>query len=68
MKFHIKKLNDNTITLMTESGYVLAYFSSVLEALSVCDEWYFANDREHKYEVVIDAEPEVVEYQELYAA
>jgi hypothetical protein len=51
MKFYIRKWNEVTSVLMTEMGYVLAYFSSTEEALKVCDEWYKFNDAEKKQEV-----------------
>lgn len=53
MKFYIREWSENTIVLMTESGHVLSYFSSVSEALNVCDEWYNSNINEQKYEVMI---------------
>jgi hypothetical protein len=68
MKFYIKQCNESTITLMTEAGYVLAYFSSVYEALVACEEWYFANAKEYKYEVMIDNKSRTIENQALYAA
>lgn len=51
MKFYIRKWNEVTSVLMTEMGYVLAYFSSTEEALKACDEWYKFNDAEKKQEV-----------------
>ena len=41
MKFYINEMNDHTVTLMSEAGYVLAYFPSFLEALAACENWYF---------------------------
>lgn len=53
MKFCIREWSNDTIVLMTESGHVLAYFVSIAEALSVCDEWYRSNRSEKKYEVMV---------------
>ena len=51
MKFYIKEMNDYTVTLMTEAGHVLAYFPSVIEALSACEEWYMVNRDAPDHEV-----------------
>ena len=53
MKFYIKEWVDETATLMTEMGYVLAYFSLISDAQTACDEWYFVNHGEQKHEVKI---------------
>ena len=53
MKFYIKQMNDHTVTLMTEAGHVLAYFPSVIEALSACDEWYTVNRDAPAYDIKV---------------
>jgi hypothetical protein len=46
MQFYIKKWSDRTVALMTATGQVLAYFPSILEAITACKEWYMFNDIE----------------------
>ena len=53
MKFYIREWSESTVVLMTESGHVLSYFTSISEALNVCDDWYRSNDNEQKYEVMV---------------
>ena len=53
MKFFIREWSKNTVVLMTEGGHVLSYFSSVVEALDACSEWYDINQSEEKYEVMV---------------
>ena len=53
MKFYIREWSEKTIVLMTESGNVLAYFTSIGEALNACADWYNANKNEQKYEVFV---------------
>lgn len=53
MRFFIREWNESTIVLMTEMGHVLAYFSSTLEALKACEEWYKFNDVEQKQSVTV---------------
>lgn len=53
MKFFIREWNESTIVLMTEMGHVLAYFSSTIEALKACDEWYKMNGVEEKPPVTV---------------
>jgi len=53
MKFFIREWSDNTIVLMTETGHVLSYFSTINEALHACSEWYDVNLGEKKYEVTV---------------
>ena len=53
MKFYIREWSDSTIVLMTESGHVLSYFSSIKDALNACSEWYDVNVSEKKYEVTV---------------
>ena len=53
MRFYIREWSENTIVLMTETGHVLSYFTSIAEALSVCDEWYRSNVKETKFEVMV---------------
>ncbi len=62
MKFHIREWSENTIVLMTESGHVLAYYLSVSEALSVCEEWYNCNQSEQKLEVMVKYKQEDSSY------
>lgn len=54
MKFFIREWNVDTIVLMTEMGHVLAYFSSTIEALQACDEWYKLNGVEHRQSVTVE--------------
>ena len=53
MKFFVREWSEGTIVLMTEMGHVLAYFSSTIEALKACDEWYKYNSIEKKQEVTV---------------
>ena len=53
MKFYIREWSDKTIVLMTESGNVLSYFTSVGEALNACEEWYCSNTGEMQHEVQV---------------
>ena len=53
MKFYIKEWADETATLMTEMGYVQAYFSSISDAKTACYEWCFANHSEQKNEIKV---------------
>lgn len=53
MKFIIKEWDNNTISLMTEAGNVLGYFPTIYSALSTCEEWYLANQKEPKHEIKI---------------
>ena len=53
MKFFIREWSDTTIVLMNESGHVLAYFSSVAEALEACSEWYNCHRSEQKFQVQV---------------
>lgn len=55
MKFIIKEWDNNTISLMTETGNVLGYFPSIFSALSTCEEWYLWNNKEPKHEVKIQS-------------
>lgn len=54
MKFYINEMNDTTVTLMTDTGHVLAYFSTILDALKACEEWYLANKSESFPEIRIN--------------
>ena len=53
MMFFIKEWNDQTVTLMTEHGNILAYFPSIVDALTACDELYMYNYNEPKHEVKV---------------
>ncbi len=53
MKFCIREWSDTTVVLMTQSGHVLAYFSSVSDALDVCSQWYDSQAGELKYSVEV---------------
>ena len=46
MNFQIKRISDCSVALMTEQGHVLAYFTTVTEALVFCEQWYQANENE----------------------
>ncbi|VAW60214.1 hypothetical protein MNBD_GAMMA08-1316 [hydrothermal vent metagenome] len=51
MKFCIREWSENSVVLMTQSGHVLAYFSSVSDALDVCSQWYGSQAGELKCNV-----------------
>lgn len=53
MKFYIREWSEQTIVLMTDSGHVLSYFSSISDALNACADWYSAHKNEQKYEVFV---------------
>lgn len=53
MKFYIREWSEQTIVLMTDSGHVLSYFSSISDALSACADWYSTHKNEQKYEVFV---------------
>lgn len=53
MKFFIREWSKKTIVLMTEAGHVLAYFSSINDALDACDQWYCKNTSEQRLNVTI---------------
>ena len=38
---------------MTEMGHVLAYFPTVFDALSACEEWYLVNDKEQRHDIKV---------------
>lgn len=54
MKFYIHEMNDQTVTLMTQEGHVLAYFPSILDALTACEEWFMANRTESYPEIKVN--------------
>ena len=53
MKFTVSQHHDTSVSLMTDMGYVLGYFSSIDEAVDICNEWYSTNSKEHKYDVKV---------------
>jgi hypothetical protein len=53
MKFFIRQWNEDTIVLMTDMGHVLAYFSSVAEAIKACEEWYKGNIDEQQQSATV---------------
>jgi len=53
MKFFIRQWSEDTIVLMTEMGHVLAYFSSVTEAINVCNDWYKHNAEERQQSITV---------------
>jgi len=65
MKFIVREWSEDTIVLMTEMGHVLAYFSSTIEALKACDEWYNYNSVEKKQEVIIQYLKPDMKYQSM---
>ncbi|MDH5766671.1 MAG: hypothetical protein OEZ38_11710 [Gammaproteobacteria bacterium] len=54
MKFTVNQHHDTSVSIMTDMGYVLGYFSSVDEAIDICNEWYSTNTKEHKFDVKIN--------------
>ena len=54
MKFTVNQHHDTSVSIMTDMGYVLGYFSSVDEAIDICNEWYSTNSKEHKFDVKIN--------------
>jgi hypothetical protein len=67
MKFYIREWSDNTIVLMTETGHVLSYFSTINDALHACSEWYDVNLSEKKYEVTVQYRKSVQAYESMPA-
>lgn len=59
MKFFIREWSENTIVLMTETGNVLSYFTSVKDALNACEELYSRDLQEGKPEINIHCRPSV---------
>lgn len=53
MRFFVNQHDKSNVSLITDMGYVLGYFSSIDEALDTCDEWYSRNTREIKQDVKI---------------
>jgi len=53
MQFYIKEWSDCTVSLMTGTGQVLAYFPSVTEALDAIKGWYQFNDMQPQAEVMM---------------
>ena len=51
MKFYIKVRDDETVSLMTESGQVLGCFPSVYEALQICEDEYLLNPAKSPHEL-----------------
>lgn len=43
MQFYIKQWSERTVALMTATGQVLAYFPSMLDAITACKDWYMFN-------------------------
>jgi len=67
MRFYIREWSDNTIVLMTETGHVLSYFSTINEALHACSEWYDVNVSEKKYEVTVQYRNPSLAYESMPA-
>ena len=67
MKFFIREWSESTVVLMTETGHVLSYFSSVSEALNACSEWYDVNLGEKKYEVTVQYKQNSQDYTSVAA-
>ena len=65
MNFFVREWSEDTVVLMTEMGHVLAYFSSTIEALKACDEWYKFNDTEKKQEVTVEYLKSDMNYQSV---
>ena len=53
MKFTVNQHHTTSVSLMTDMGYVLGYFTSIDEALDTCNEWYSSNAKEQKHDVEI---------------
>lgn len=51
MKFYIKVRDNETVSLMTESGQILGCFASVYEALQICEDEYLSNPAKSSHEV-----------------
>ena len=51
MKFYIKVREDETVSLMTESGQVLGCFPSVYEALQICEDEYLSSPPKSSHEI-----------------
>ena len=48
MNFQINKISESLFALMSEQGHVLAHFTSLIDALSFCEQWYTANSNERR--------------------
>ena len=53
MKFTVNQHHSTSVSLLTDTGYMLGYFTSIDEALDTCNEWYSTNSREQKYDVKV---------------
>ena len=53
MKFTVNQHHNTSVSLMTDMGYVLGYFTSIDEALDTCNEWYSSNSKEHKHDIKV---------------
>ena len=51
MKFYIKVRDDETVSLMTESGQILGCFSSIYEALQICEDEFLSSPSISSHEV-----------------
>lgn len=53
MKFTVNQHHNTSVSLMTDMGYVLGYFTSIDEALDTCNEWYSSNSKEQQYDIKV---------------
>ncbi|HED35248.1 MAG TPA: hypothetical protein ENJ08_13715 [Gammaproteobacteria bacterium] len=53
MKFFIREWSENTIVLMTETGNVLSYFTTIKDALNACEELYRNDSQEARPDVSV---------------
>ena len=53
MKFTVNQHHNTSVSLITDMGYVLGYFTSIDEAIDTCNEWYSSNTKEHKHDVKV---------------
>ncbi|HEY9052008.1 MAG TPA: hypothetical protein VIQ03_10725 [Gammaproteobacteria bacterium] len=66
MKFYIKVRDDETVSLMTESGQILGCFSSVYEALQICEDEYLSSPAKPSHEVRVHSH-DLDSFQQEYA-
>ncbi len=60
MQFYIKELSERTVALMIGTGQVLAYFPSVLEAVTAIKEWYQFNGMAPQDEIMLGGAGEMI--------
>ena len=62
MKFYIREWSNNAVVLMTEGGHVLSSFTSIHEALEMCEQWYSSHHQEIKQDIMIQYKQKKSDY------